>query len=115
MTWILKPRWTRKQKAFRRACRAEEKEVEQLINWLEINMSAITRKTQNRLHHQQASGVAPHPDKTQEDPSTAFPEALVDEFGGKTAAEGDCCTCTKCPCHSTQQEEASGPEGKRNV
>lgn len=103
--WPFKKGWTRKQKAFRRACRAEEKEVEQLINWLEINMSAITRKTQNRLHHQQASGVATHPVLPKEDPSTAFPEALADEFARGTAAEGDCCSCDRCPCHSTQQDD----------
>ena len=104
--WPFKKGWTRKQKAFRRACREEEKEVEQLINWLEINMSAITRKNAQKAHNALAAGEArvgtSDPDAPKEDPSSSILGALPDETGAK---EQDCCECRACPCHEVNPKE----------
>lgn len=99
--WPFRKGWTAKQRKFRRDCREEEKEVERMINWMEMNVETVRRnkKAQERLPKAVSTEVANDPDAPKEGASTDPLGLLAGEFVSGTAASMDCCTEPRCPCH----------------
>ena len=93
--WPFKKGWSAKQKRHRQLCRQEEKEMERMINWMEMNMTPVrrqaARKAQERLYEVVASRVAPDPDAPNGEASTGLPEALAHEFDNNADPKGDAC------------------------
>lgn len=88
-------KWTEKQRKFRRDCREEEKEVERMINFMEMNVESIKRAKAIR-EAAEARVAAIDPDQ----PRVEALEGLPDEFTGNADPKGDaCCYEPKCPCH----------------
>lgn len=97
--WPFRKGWTKHQKNFRRLCREEEKEVERMINFMEMNVETV-KKAKAALLTKQATSVPTDPDAPKEGASTGLPEVLVNEFVGSGDPKGDaCCYEPKCPCH----------------
>lgn len=104
--WPFKKGWTEKQKKFRRMCREEEKEVERMINWMEMNVENVKNAKKAREARLGALlGAVATPVPTDPDQGSVAPfEGLPDEFSGNADPIGDaCCYEPKCPCHGSDE------------
>lgn len=100
-------KWSRKQKAHRRLCRQEERD---LLFLATLMFNPPVKTAQEALMTRVATTPYTSPNQEQEDPFSQAPEALpsddVDEFTNNSDPKGDaCCYEARCPCHSNQQGE----------